>query len=103
MYEIIKNIVDFINSCNEIKGIGVGAFTKELRGESISWDQYLLRYINNLHHINNKRNSLLNFLYNFLEKYIKDNRSYFQNIDSVIAPIDLNLKNFLINRESVST
>lgn len=97
--KIIKNIVDFINSCNEIKGIGVGAFTKELRGESISWDQYLLRYINNLHHINNKRNSLLNFLYNFLEKYIKDNRSYFQNIDSVIAPIDLNLKNFLINRE----
>ena len=97
--KIIKNIVDFINSCNEIKGIGVGAFTKELRGESISWDQYLLRYINNLHHINNKRNSLLNFLYNFLENYIKDNRSYFQNIDSVIAPIDLNLKNFLINRE----
>ena len=97
--KIIKNIVDFINSCNEIKGIGVGAFTKELRGESISWDQYLLRYINNLHHINNKRNSLLNFLYNFLERYIKDNRSYFQNIDSVIAPIDLNLKNFLINRE----
>ena len=97
--KIIKNIVDFINSCNEIKGIGVGAFTKELRGESISWDQYLLRYTNNLHHINNKRNSLLNFLYNFLEKYIKDNRSYFQNIDSVIAPIDLNLKNFLINRE----
>lgn len=97
--KIIKNIVDFINSCNEIKGIGVGAFTKELRGESISWDQYLLRYINNLHHINNKRNSLLNFLYNFLEKYIKDNRSYFQNIDPVIAPIDLNLKNFLINRE----
>lgn len=95
---IIGDILGFITECGEISGTGVGNFNDNLLGENIPWDSYLLRYIEGIHK-RNKNPEILSFLYDFLKNYIEKNRKQFLNIVPVVIPIDLNLKNFLLDSE----
>lgn len=93
---VINQILDIINKINNVKSVGSGKLNNSFLGKSCSWSDFITSYMySQMNKAKNIPATIKKIVFNNL-----DNNSYLINscIEKTI-PMDLNLKNFIINKE----